>query len=347
MRTSSRIRWAVAIVCVAAGIASGSSQSPENPKASPKATIGEPVPDFEFREFLAGGDGRRKLSDLRGQPVLLVNWTDTEFGRGAAREAKAVDQELSPEGLIVILLDTHNMKPIDAEAGVLRLFPGSTAWLAPNQKLPIAYLDNGPPPDIALIGVDGKLLVAGSYTADLNKAAQLAKEELKRMQAGWGEHAAAKTARASAFGQRRLADAQSALAAALMAEPGSAELLEVEQEIAARRASWEASARYLLEHGQPLRALEAAEALAESSQGSAEWEPSAASLLKEFEDASVAREIELDRQLTKLLKPLTRKAPKPADAAKLREFAEGDAAGTRVGKRALHLADVTAAAARD
>ena len=343
MRTSSRIRRTVAIVCAAAGIASGSSQGPEKPKA----TIGEPVPDFEFREFLAGGDGRRKLSDLRGQPVLLVNWTDTDFGRGAAREAKDVDQELSPEGLIVILLDTHNMQPIDVEAAVLRLFPGSTAWLAPNQKVPVTYLENGPPPDIALIGVDGKLLIAGSYTADFNKAAQLAKEELKRMQAGWGEHAAAKTARAMAFGQRRLADAQSAVAAGLLAEPGSAELLEVEKEIAARRASWEASARYLLEHGQPMRALEAAEALAESAQGFAEWEPSAATLLKEFEDPSVAREIELDRQLAKLLKPLTKKAPKPADAAKLREFAEGDAANTRVGKRALHLADVTAAAARD
>ena len=37
-----------------------------------KAAVGELVPDYQFQ--LVGCDGRRKLSELHGQPVLIVNW---------------------------------------------------------------------------------------------------------------------------------------------------------------------------------------------------------------------------------------------------------------------------------
>lgn len=339
MGSSRIVRWTFPVGLAALGVASAASQ------AKPQAAIGDVVPDYEFREFLAGGDGRRKVSELRGQPVLVVNWTDTDFGRGASQEAEKVVEELCPEGLIVILLETHNMKPIDLEAAAMRLYPGSPAWLAPNQKPPIQYLENGPPPNIALIGVDGKLLIAGSYTADFGKASKLAKEELKRMTGGWGENETAKQARALAFGEQRLAEAKALVDAALAAEPSQAELLEVQGELAVRRASWEASARHLLAAGRTLQALEAARALAAATRGAAEWEASAASLLQELSGEQVTRESELDGQLAKLLKPLAKKPPKAADATKLRAFGEGEAAGTRVGTRALHLAQVAAAAA--
>src|SRR5262245_5477842 len=161
----------------------------------PKATIGEVVPDYAFREFLAGGDGRQKLSEFRGQPVLIVNWTDTDFGRGAAEDVEKMAKELAPEGLVTILLDTHNKGAQEIEASVMRLYPGSPALLTQNQKLPIEYLADGPPPNVALVGVDGTLLVAGSYTVDLNKATKLVKTELKRTKTGWGEQEAARAAR--------------------------------------------------------------------------------------------------------------------------------------------------------
>jgi hypothetical protein len=40
-----------------------------SPMGEEKAVAGQPVPDFEFRTVL-GGDGRKSLSEFRGQPVL-------------------------------------------------------------------------------------------------------------------------------------------------------------------------------------------------------------------------------------------------------------------------------------
>jgi hypothetical protein len=310
----------------------------------PKATIGQIVPDHTFRAFLAGGDGRQKLSEFRGQPVLIVNWTDTDFGQGAAKEAEKLAKELAPEGLVTILLDTHNKPEQEIEASVMRLYPGSPARLTQNQKLPIEYLQNGPPPAVALVGVDGTLLVAGSYTVDLNKAAKLVKAELKKARSGWGEHAAARAARALAYGEGSLGAAKQALAAALQAEPAQAELLAVQAELAAHCEARVKAARWLLEHGEVLRSLDQARALAASVKGDADWEAQVGALLEELAGDEIARELELDRKLVALLQPLAKKAP-DREPEKLHKFA-AEAAGTRVGKRAQHLAEIAALAAR-
>ncbi len=310
----------------------------------PKAAVGQVVPDYTFRAFFAGGDGRQKLSEFRGQPVLIVKWTDTDFGRGAAGEVEKLAKELVPEGLVVILLDTHNKTEQEIEASVMRLYPGSPARLTQNQKPPIEYLDNGPPPDIALVAVDGTLLVAGSYTADMNKASKLVRSELKRLKSGWGEHETARQARALVSGQGRLSAAKAAIEAGLMKEPDQAELLAVRTEITARRDGWMGSVRYFMEHGQYLRALDEARALAEAVKGDADWEAQAAALLREFEGEEARRELELDTKLSSLLAPLSRKAP-DREPEKLRKFAQ-EAGGFRVGKRALHLAEIASLAAQ-
>lgn len=325
------------------GRATGAAPRGQEP-AGPKATIGQLVPDFTFRDFLAGGDGRQNLAEFRGQPVLIVNWTDTDFGRGAAGEVEKLAKKLVPEGLVLILLDTHNKPAPEIEAAVMRLYPGSPARLQQNQKLPIEYLDNGPPPDIALIGVDGKLLVAGSYTADMNKASKLLEPELKRGKSGWGEHEAARAARALAYGAGNLAGARAAIEAALAAQPQEAELATVRAEISARFDSRIRAVRTLLEQGHVLRAMEEARALTLATKGDAEWEAQASTLLKEFESQEVARELELDRKLSALLAPLAKKAP-DREPEKLRKFAQ-EASSTRVGKRALHLAEIGALAAK-
>jgi hypothetical protein len=41
--------------------------------AQQRASVGESVPDVEFPQFL-NGDGRQKLSDFFGQPVVIDRW---------------------------------------------------------------------------------------------------------------------------------------------------------------------------------------------------------------------------------------------------------------------------------
>ncbi len=312
----------------------------QEPAAAKKAVLGELVPDYDFRE-LTGGDGRRKLSELRGQPVFIVNWTDTDFGRGAAGQAEKVSKELVPEGLVCILLDTHNKTQEAIEASVMRLYPGNVAWLSRNQKLPIEYLDNGPPPDVALIGVDGKLLVAGSYTSDFGKARDLAEAELERLKTGWGDHKVAQRARAEAFGRKRLAAARALVVEALSAEPQQPELLAVQAEVETSHRCWVSSVSFLEERGEHLRALDRARALAEAVAGNVEWEGQAAGLLASFQTPEAERELELDRKLAGLLKPLQKKKPAKGDVDKLAGFAKS-AGETRVGHRARHIAEIAA-----
>jgi hypothetical protein len=312
---------------------------------APQARLGEAVPEHVFREFIAGSDGRQRLSDFRGQPVFIVNWTDTDFGLGAATQAKDLAMELVPEGLVLILLDSHNKKDEEILASVMRLFPGSPARLTRTQKLPIAYEDNGPPPDVALIGIDGTLLVAGSYTIDFGKAGKLIKSELKKRKSGWGQHATARAARGLAFGQQKLAAASRLVDEALAAEPEQAELLAVRAELENRFATWAASVDFLMQDGRFSEALEAAQALAATVKGHPEWEQRSAALLEQLQTPEAAAELELERKLAGMLAPLRKKKPADSDVAKLRKFA--DSAGeTRVGLRAQRLAEIAALAVK-
>jgi hypothetical protein len=121
----------------------------------------------------------------------------------------------------------------------------------------------------------------------------------------------------------------------------------VQSEIAALWERSAASARALLAGGQPTRAAAEAQRLADGSAGHAEWEGAAAALVAELATDEVERELELDAKLAKLLAPLQKKGPKPAQAEKLARFAADEAAGTRVGARAAHLAEVAQRAAED
>ncbi len=312
----------------------------QEPAAAKKAVLGELVPDYDFRE-LTGGDGRRKLSELRGQPVFIVNWTDTDLGRGAAGQAETVSKELVPKGLVCILLDTHNKSQEEIEASVMRLYPGNVAWLSRNQKLPIEYLDNGPPPDVALIGVDGRLLVAGSYTSDFGEARDLAEAEIERLKAGWGVHKVAQKARAEAFGRKRLGAAKAVIVEALSSEPQDPELLAVQAEVESSHHCWVSSVSFLKERGEFLRALDQARALAEAVAGNSEWESEAAGLLASFQTPEAEAELDLDRKLAGLLKALHRRKPAKGEVDKLSGFARS-AGETRVGRRARHMAEIAA-----
>ncbi len=300
------------------------------------AAIGQPVPDFELKAVF-GGDGRTRLSEFRGQPVLIADWSDFQYGLGAAKGAVKLDAELGKKGLVVILHESKDHKREWIEGLALRNFPGTGALLMRTQSFPIEYEDNGFPPKLALIGVDGTLKVAGSYLADMGDAGKLAKSELKRAKSGWGGSSAAKKARAAAYGKHDLAGARALIEAALEENPDDADLLAVKKEIETRFKTRHRAVGYLMEQGEYARAWNEAELLQKSVEDDAEWAPMASELIAGFEAEDAQRELALEKKLDSLTKSLRKKGPKGGEEEKLRAFAQ-EASGTKVGARAERVA---------
>jgi len=46
---------------------------PTEPAAQKRATVGQKVVDTQFPQFL-NGDGRQKLADFFGQPIVIDEW---------------------------------------------------------------------------------------------------------------------------------------------------------------------------------------------------------------------------------------------------------------------------------
>jgi len=274
-----------------------------------------------------------------------VNWTDTDFGRGAADKVQKLAKEFVPQGLVLILRESHNMSADDIRASAMRRYPGSLARFTGNMKAPIAYEDNGPPPDIAFIDAEGKLLLAGSYTVDLSRAEKLLPDELKKLKTGWGTHAAARDARALLYGKERLAEALACCDKALASEPDQAELLEVKGEVQARFDSTLKQVRHHLDKGECERALAMSTTLAASVAGRPELEEPAAKLLAELGTPEIQRELELEKPLAAALKPLEKKEPTAKDVEKLERLGK-EAGDTRVGRRAKELARIAALSMR-
>jgi hypothetical protein len=303
-----------------------------------QAAVGEQVRDFKFREFLVGSDGRRKLSEFRGQPILIVNWTDTGFGRSASDRAKKIIKSLVPQGLVVVFMDTKNRSADDIRASRMIRYPDLPARFVRNSRFPFAYEINGPPPGIALIGIDGKLLVVGSYTVYLPKAGKIAKTELKKRKSGWGEHAAARGSRALLYGKGLLAEALSHCEKALAAEPKQAELVKVRAEILAVFATRKKTIKHHKERGESSIALRKARKLREAVTGRKDWVEQMDGILADFETQEAKRELELDRKLASILKRMKKK-PKKSHVKKLRKLAK-EAEGMPVGQRAEDLARI-------
>ena len=303
--------------------------------------MGDVVPDFAFPEFLAGGDGRQRLSEFRGQPVLIVNWTDTDFGRGASDKVRKLAESAVPDGLVVVLRDTHGKSADEILCSRLRRYPDSPARFIRNMKDRVTYADNGPPPDVALIDMEGRLVLAGSYTVDLGKAEKLIKAELKKRRSGWGEHGAARKTRALLYGKERLGEARALIEGALAAEPSDAELLAVQAEVHADFSRRERTIRYATERGECGRALDEARALRAAVEGAPEWVATADELLATFETPESQRELELDEDLASLLKRM-RKKLRESEVEKLRKLAAEAGSDSAVGRRAAELARVAA-----
>ncbi len=75
------------------------SMFPSPSVAQTSAGIGDPVPDFEFQDLI-GHDGRTRLSELLGKPVLIAGWrTHMVDGIHAARVAVEVWQKHGDDAL--------------------------------------------------------------------------------------------------------------------------------------------------------------------------------------------------------------------------------------------------------
>ena len=307
-------------------------------EADELVSVGEPFPAFHFKNLLRG-DGRDRLSQFRGQPVLLA-WCSTVFaGMEAAKVSVKAERDFADWGLVPILMEIKRHDETYIEALALTEIPGSTCRLMKTHKLGIAWeKKRGLPPYVALIGVDGTLLYAGSYQS-FSTVKKLLKKEVARLRKGWGDDRTARKARALAYGKRELGRAHTLLQEALREDAANEELTELCAELVARYESTTKAVSFLIEDGRPREAREVAERLADSVADHPTWAPEVVELQQRFATERLLTELALEKKLDKLLEPIQARAPREGLAEKVSRFAE-EASGSRVGVRAERLARV-------
>ena len=310
------------------------------------AGVGEIVPDHEFAP-LVNHDGRTRLSELVGQPVLLVGWR-ANFNDGVQGLAQAFEL-VKKHGLedLVLILENRNVWRTDdqwvGELGFLYVQLPSLrrAWVSNNPDqagapdIPIRRARGRTLQSIALVGVDGTLLVEGEAEEVAEDLAKRVAAEVKRRRKGWGEDKVAIQARALAFGKDQLSKALAALDKA--AETQVPEHQTVRAELQRHFQARLKSLRFYVDEARYLDADEALRALQKSVKGQASWLEALAPIQVELDSDGVARERALDKKLRKILKGLQDDAKmEPKTLEKLREFV-ADNGGTRVGARAARL----------
>jgi len=333
----------------------------------PRAAIGEKVPDFEFRT-LRGHDGRTKLSELYGQPVILAGWK-THFSEGlhAAYPAYQLLLDHGEDGLLLIMEDRQVRRSPLAEEGVLTFWkqasqrlalidreqPEICAWISYNPNsggrddVPIERTAPRDVRSLVLIGVDGTLIAQGSaedISADERhddfrvQFRKLVAREMERLDEGWGQDRMARKARAMAFGAGKLAAALRYLGDPSDDEPG--ERAEVRREIERRFEALLKSARYYLEGARPLDAERVLDDLAKSVRGHDPFEARVERMVAMLESHEMRRELHADRELMKVLRPLQgpldRKRVSVKHAKRFRAWLDAFS-GTQVGARAKEL----------
>lgn len=294
------------------------------------AGVGQKVPDTTFPSFL-NGDGRQKLSDFYGHPVVIDQWgTRCPPCIGAAvPSAIKHDHELKAQGLVTILVESQGSDATHHEAFLWKCFADNGCFSCTGTYVPV------PPstgiPYCAVIGVDGTLLWVGNPAATPKPIEELVSAELLKVKKGWGDTPAQKKVRAALFGKDDLATAQ-ALVTAL---PEGAERTLLQAEIDARYATKKAAIATLQEQGDWLQAQSAAKALLKSVGAKAEWLAEVQPLVAQFDTAEAKAEMAAAKKLDKVFDMLR---DKKGDAApKAVEAILKDQKDTKVGARAQRL----------
>ena len=312
------------------------------------AVIGEIVPDHEFPR-LYGHDGRTRLSQLRGHPVLVVGWKQfIPDGLHPAWIADELLDDYADDGLIVIFQNRNRWHENDwwGTQSFWRRSFGSPVWFGDGdpKKTPDLPIDRKTSKrdvhSFLLIGVDGTLILEdqildagaaqkrGGAKAGIVRAI---KTELSRRKRGWGEDKTLRRARALLYGSNKIGPALAALdRSKATPEETDAVKAEVKQHFEAQLTSL----RFLYEQG---RLTEGA-ALHRSLASSLAKTPEMKAALDAIELPSRA-ELKRSRSLEKLLAIMETDAWRDIDTSALydlRRFANKDAENA-VGKRAARL----------
>jgi len=317
------------------------------------AKIGEHVPDYEFRP-IDSHDGRTRLSELYGHPVLIVGWRQwIPDGLHAVWFANELADKYADDGLIVILRDRkfwHKDRWWGARSFWIRSF-ASPVWFTgaePDKTKPLPIVRERSKRDdrsLVLIGVDGRLLVEGTAPSASEKEhkdgvrrriRETLAEELKKRKRGWGPDSQLQKARGLAFGKGKLA---SALATIERSKASDADKALVRAEVERALDAEIVSVRYLVERGRFLEAEELWKSLRSGCKGAPELVAKVHELDRHFEGKQAKQAKRLARRLDKILKPIAKRDWRKIDLDSLFELRElaAEHGNNPVGKRAARL----------
>lgn len=294
-----------------------------------RAQVGSKLPDIAFPEFL-NGDGRQKLSQFFGQPVVIIRWGKNSGPciAGSVPSAIKRDHELKPRGLVTILVEVQGADAITLEALLWKKFPTNDCASCVNVPLPIP--ESSELPHGCVIGVDGTLLWAGNPIKEAKKIDTLVEAELIKVRKGWGENAEAKRVRSTLYDKGYLADAHT-MTTAMQDGP---EKTAVQAEVDARYKSAKAAIVTLKDLGRYVAARERARQLAKNLGRRYDWLAEVARL-DTLETPEAKAELALDEKLEEILRLLRDK--KGEKAMKALQDLPKDGANLKVHARATRL----------
>lgn len=243
------------------------------------------------------------------------------------------DLELRERGLVVILPECQGSDMETLPAFMWKTFPNNQARVCVESGTPVVR-GRGIPYS-ALIGVDGKLLWAGSPSGGGKQLEELLEAELKKVASGWGGTADAKRARAQIYGKRNFAEAKKIIDGLTDNDGDKAAL---QQELGTAFAWRVRAVAALRDEGRPVEAKAMALALKKSVTGVADWDAQVAPLVAAFDSPEDQKEMAPAKKIEAVLAGVRDKKTKLADAIKPMRAIAKSAAGTKAGARAEKLA---------
>ena len=290
---------------------------------------GKDLSDFAFRDA-RGGDGRYRIADYRGRPLLLVYWDrQGAAGAAAAQTAVRMHREYGAKGLACIFVEMKSWESenyaLSARAYLLRQLghvPG--AVVAKDKKLNFILKpqQSGFARYMALVGVDGIVVAAGPAGTARGKIGKGLKTEMKRMKKGWGKGTTRKV-RALAFGRNKLFDAVTLA----KSEPGQADdaLIDINRHYKGRTLA----IRYLLDQARWTDAEKRITALSRAIGDHEAWKKEVAGLEERLLVEALPVEREAESKLNSVLKSLKKGKLGTVSRKKLKKIAgRRDAAKT-------------------
>jgi thiol-disulfide isomerase/thioredoxin len=295
--------------------------------AQQRAAVGDMVPDFSFGQMLRN-DGRQRLSDFYGQPVVLDFWgVHCPPCIGAAVPAAIKhDHEHASSGLVTVLVHSQQATPDQLQAFMFKMFPDSDCFLTTGCSTPTPEFSGIP--HASIIGVDGKLLWDGHALENPKRMDELIAAELVKVKKGWGETAEHKKVRAVLYGKDDLAGAAALVAAMPEGEAKTQLQAEIDRRYTVKKKAVEA----LVAQGRIADAQGAAKDLLKAVGTKADWAGEVQPMLAEFDSDANKAEIAAEKKLAAIEKQLREKKRDPAKKAL--EALVKSAGSTKVGERA-------------